>query len=113
VPPKRGYMDHVWKGEIAKVKEEAWSEGVEDLCEFATVTKKCYFCDQPRTILTNEHCIFCPNCMALYTFMLVRESNCEHIKNGVPTVRHSPYKYKTDKVHVYGDIEGTWMLNRC
>jgi len=95
VPPKRGYM--------------------EDLCEWVIQQNKaCYFCGQPRTLHTNKHYIFCPNCMSLYTYMLVQESNCEHIKDGVPTLRHEPHsKYTKGKIYVYEDHEGEWYLNRC
>jgi len=88
----------------------------EDLCAFGTVMKKCYFCDQPRTILTNEHYTFCPNCTALYTFMLVQKSNCEHIKDGVPRILHVPnYPYTIDKPYIYEgyEEEGHAIFDRC
>lgn len=71
-----------------------------DLCEFGIVHKECYFCGQPRTILFNEHYYFCPNCSAVYTFMIVQKANCEHIKEGVPCAVREPW-YKRNRTKPY------------
>ena len=106
-------MDIVWPAEVEKTKQEAREEGVEDLYEFITITKKCYFCDQPRTILTNDHWVFCPHCMALYTFHIVHSSECKHIKNGVPTVMHeSAYNWKTPYIRDKQSA-GTMNCSKC
>lgn len=58
--------------------------------EFTVVNEECYFCGQLQTVRFAEHYIFCPNCAAIYTEMIVQESRCEHIKDGVPCVENTP-----------------------
>lgn len=53
-------------------------------------TNKCYFCSSKNLVFTNEHYIFCRDCMALYTFMEILESNCKHISNNTPVCLHAP-----------------------
>ncbi len=53
-------------------------EAEKDLCEFGIINKKCYFCDQPRTIRFNEHYTFCPNCSVIYSSQILQESHCKH-----------------------------------
>ena len=80
------------------------NEEEKDLCEFGIEHEKCYFCGQPRMVLFNEHYYFCPNCSAIYTSMIIQESNCEHIKKDTPYVSRStwygddgkPYIHDTD-----------------
>ena len=64
----------------------------ENLCEFGIVQKECYFCEQPNTILFDEHYTFCPNCSAIYTFSMIQSSNCEHVTpdKRVPCVDRRP-----------------------
>ncbi|MGD9158304.1 MAG: hypothetical protein PVG39_07860 [Desulfobacteraceae bacterium] len=51
---------------------------------------KCYFCDSEDIVIANEHYTFCRNCMALYTFMIVHEKDCDHINQGCPLAMHEP-----------------------
>ncbi len=52
-----------------------------------TITKnKCYFCNAEETIRFNEHWRFCPECSAIYTYMLVLKTGCGHIHEGSPVV---------------------------
>ena len=46
--------------------------------------EKCYFCGNNRTIGFKEHYIFCPNCSAIYTFMIVQRKTCDHISDETP-----------------------------
>jgi len=74
-----------------------------DLCEFGIDEEKCYFCGQPRTVRFSEHWIFCPNCSAMYTFMIIVESNCDHIKDNIPYVIKEPWynKMKHEKPYAH------------
>jgi|GEM_PF-7049265 len=87
-----------------------------DLCEFGIVHEECYFCGQPRTILFNEHYIFCPNCAAIYTNMMIQKSDCDHIKDGVPVVISNPWFSASDrklaKTHIYL-LDGVSTLQFC
>jgi len=90
-----------------------------DLCEFGVVHEECYFCGQPRTILFNEHYIFCPNCAVTYTDMMIQESNCVHIKSGVPVVISNPWysgyndsNRKSMKTHIYL-LDGESTMQFC
>jgi hypothetical protein len=87
-----------------------------DLCEFGVVHEKCYFCGQPRTILFNEHYTFCPNCAVIYTDMIIQESNCDHIKSGVPVVISDPWfstpNRQLRKTHIYL-LDGMWTMQFC
>ena len=58
---------------------------------FAASCEKCYFCNNEETVLFNEHYTFCPNCSAIYTDLMIQESNCEHIKNGIPVAVREPW----------------------
>ena len=54
------------------------------------MSEKCYFCGCEDLTFTNEHYVFCHECMALYTEMMLQSSNCEHIEDGAPVVLHAP-----------------------
>jgi len=91
-----------------------------DKCEFGISEEDCYFCGQPRTILTNEHYTFCPNCMALYTFMLIHGSECNHVVGGTPVLLSSIYKItNANKPHIFEDHEDLYsegdpgVIYRC
>jgi hypothetical protein len=84
-------------------------ERLVDLCEFGIVEEECFFCKQPRTVAFNEHYTFCPNCSAIYTFMMIYKDKdtCSHITGDEPTVIKKPiYKSVRDKIHIYkgGDV---------
>ena len=75
--------------------------------EFYINNEKCYFCGHEGLVRTHEHWSFCPKCMAIYTFMLVWESECEHIKEGVPFIRSEPcYQSSTMKPFIIAIEEG-------
>lgn len=59
---------------------------------------KCYFCNNEETVLFQEHYIFCPNCSAIYTDLMIQESNCDHIKNGVVVAIREPWYAKNRNV---------------
>lgn len=51
---------------------------------------KCYFCGED-TVRFHEHYFFCPECSAIYTYLIVWSSKCSHIKEGIPTVLREPW----------------------
>ena len=57
--------------------------------------EKCYFCGT-ATIRFAEHWLFCPECAAIYTHMIVWETFCKHIKDRTPVVRSDCW-YKEDR----------------
>jgi len=71
-------------------------EKEKDLCEFGIVKKKCYFCDQPRTIRFNEHYTFCPNCSAIYSEQILQVSHCKHFSGDSAVV------IKVEPSHIEG-----------
>ena len=50
------------------------------------INEPCPFCGYRKVWLENEHYHSCSECKAEYTYLMVVESNCEHIKDGVPTL---------------------------
>lgn len=62
-----------------------------DSHDFAIVPKKCYFCGKEETITFNEHYTFCPDCSAIYTKLMIQESDCDHVKDGVPVAIREPW----------------------
>jgi len=68
----------------------------------------CYFCDNEETILFHEHYVFCPNCSAIYTDLMILESNCKHVENGVPVALREPWYTKnrnTPFIKEEGDMQ--------
>ena len=53
---------------------------------FTILTSGCYFCKSPEIIRFGEHWSFCPDCSVIYTYMVLLETGCKHIKNGIPLV---------------------------
>jgi hypothetical protein len=51
----------------------------------------CYFCNNEETTLFHEHYTFCPNCSAIYTNLMIQESSCDHVKDGVPVTLREPW----------------------
>ena len=49
---------------------------------------KCWFCGSEEIVISNEHYIFCRNCMALYTYPIVSGITCVHIDKDTPLVLH-------------------------
>lgn len=89
--------------------------------EYGLNKDKCYFCGHDELVLTNEHYYFCPNCMALFTFVIVWQgcgSVSECIKSGdrVPTTFHPPmYKEARSKVYIKRSItfNDSWCCSKC
>lgn len=80
-----------------------------------TITKnKCYFCNAEETIRFNEHWNFCGECSAIYTYMLIHESNCEHIHKGIPMVTTDCWfaKVRRAKVFIKYNSRGQ-VCSRC
>lgn len=83
--------------------------GVEmDHHDFAISNKKCYFCGKEKTIRFHEHYTFCPDCSAIYTNLMIQETNCDHIKDGVVVATREPWYKKSRKIPFIkekGDIQ--------
>ena len=53
--------------------------------------RECYFCGSEDIVGCHEHYIFCKNCTAFYTAMLVIK-NCGHLTDGVFPLRMPWYE---------------------
>jgi hypothetical protein len=53
--------------------------------------EECFFCGSQNTVPFNEHYTFCKNCTAIYTEMIVVETNCDHIKENSVIVDREPW----------------------
>jgi len=92
-----------------------------DDAEFGIIEEECYFCGQSKVVLFDEHYIFCPYCMAVYTELMVKKSGCYHIKDGVPLAIRRPNididEEKPSIVYVPGmknsDGELLQMCSKC
>lgn len=61
--------------------------------------ESCVFCNNLSIVLFHEHYIFCTNCSAIYTNMILQNSSCEHINNNSVVVERLPwYKQVIDNV---------------
>ena len=88
--------DEPIEGYAEDVKEEE-----KNLCEFAVIKKKCYFCDQPRTIQFNEHFTFCPNCSSIYSKQILQKSHCKHFSGDQAIVIKLEPCYSEDRDKPY------------
>lgn len=52
--------------------------------------ERCYFCNSTDLVFTHEHYVFCKDCMALYTTLIIREWKCGHLNIHSPVVLHQP-----------------------
>lgn len=84
----------------------------ESRCEFSVVEEECPFCDQDRTVLTDEHTYFCPNCLTLYTFPILMETECRHLPND-PALVLRPGDKKKWKPEVLPYAEEGEMSAQC
>jgi len=83
--------------------------------------KSCYFCGLEELFTTNEHYYFCPDCMALYTFLIVHKGcgsvgNCVPVNSRIPTAFHPPrYKAAKKKVFIKDSItfKDRWCCSKC
>ena len=81
----------------------------------------CYFCGHKELFATNEHYYFCPDCMALYTFLIVHKGcgsvgNCVPVNSRIPTAFHPPrYKAAKKKVFIKDSItfKDRWCCSKC
>jgi len=82
--------------------------------EFGIVEEKCPFCGQEKVVQYDEHYYFCPGCVCIYTFPMVIESNCEHIKDGAPTLIHAGrHKIPDRSVPFIFELSGTQLCSIC
>ena len=75
----------------------------------------CYFCDNSKIVGFKEHYSFCPNCSAIYTFMIVRNKFCEHISDNTPVVDRQPWNVKyRERPHILNINGGaTQKCSKC
>jgi len=83
------------------------------MCEFSITDEKCYFCGQPKVVRFNEHYTFCPNCAAIYTYLMIQKSNCKHIKDGIPLLIHMRWVKKDIKPYIYEEQLDDGEIQRC
>ncbi len=79
------------------------------LKEMFTHNEKCVFCGSDDIVNTHEHWIFCKECTALYTNMMLQWAKCDHITEMSPFVERPPwYKNYRDSIpYVIGNTENT------
>jgi len=70
--------------------------------------EKCYFCGE-NTIRFHEHYHFCPDCSAIYTYLIVLKSRCEHIKERTPTVIRQPWYKEVREGKAYIEDLDKWQ----
>ena len=60
--------------------------------------QECFFCKHKGIVRFREsHMYFCPDCSAIYTYMIKQETNCNHLEEGKsPVVIRLPW-YKKDR----------------
>jgi hypothetical protein len=83
------------------------------MIEFGTQDKPCYFCGHPQTIGFHEHFIFCPDCSAIYTFMLILEAVCDHVEKAPVIYRHPWFDRDTNKPFIYAATLDDQYPYRC
>jgi hypothetical protein len=50
------------------------------MAEFGIEKKKCYLCGNEGLVKFHEHYYFCPECACIYTYVMIIESNCDHLQ---------------------------------
>ncbi len=71
----------------------------------------CPFCGQKKVVSFREHYFFCTECTAIFTGMIVHESNCDHIEKGVLTVLREPWHKNAKEGKTY--IINMEMCQQC
>ena len=61
----------------------------------------CYFCGNENIVRFHEHYIFCPECAAIYTKMIVWNMSCKHVLNDTPVVRSDCWYKENREAKVY------------
>lgn len=76
--------------------------------------KSCYFCGHMHTVRFAEHWTFCPECAAIYTYMLLLETRCKHIKDSIPFVSHDCWfkKYRQAQTFIKYNDRGQ-VCSKC
>jgi hypothetical protein len=66
------------------------------------INEPCYFCNEGQLIGFNEHYIFCSNCSAIYTNMIIHEKECDHVvKDRTPVAIREPWFESARNGRVY------------
>lgn len=79
--------------------------------------EKCFFCDSTDTVEFNEHYVFCKDCTAIYTDMILKsvECSCFGNNNYAPVIERYPWfvdwflKYEND----YPFVTPTGKCSSC
>lgn len=74
--------------------------------------KPCYFCGNERTIGFGGHYIFCPNCSAIYTFMILWDA-CSHAADAPVLIRYPWFDDKLNKPFIYAALLDDQYPYRC
>lgn len=76
--------------------------------EFGIITQPCYFCEHEQLVHFHEHYYFCPECSVIYTFLMIQETNCEHMVKDtqtIPCINNRPwYKEARNKLFIYSEF---------
>jgi len=59
--------------------------------KFDIINETCPFCGQRKIVEFDEHYLFCPNCAAIYTFMIVQDAKCSHVNDNTPVLFNQPW----------------------
>lgn len=81
--------------------------------EFTIQEEPCYFCNHSKTIKFHEHFIFCPDCSAIYAFMIIQEAVCDHVEKAPVIYRHPWFDRDTDKPFIYAATLDSLFPYRC
>lgn len=74
--------------------------------------KPCYFCENENTIEFQEHYTFCPNCTAIYSFMMLWDA-CGHVANAPVIIRYPWNDNHLDKPFIYTALLDDPYPYRC
>lgn len=75
-------------------------------------SKPCYFCGNTSVVEFGEHHIFCPNCSAIYTFMILWDA-CAHVVDAPVLIRYPWFDDKLDRPFVYAALLDDPYPYRC
>jgi len=77
---------------------------------------KCYFCGE-TAVRFHEHYYFCPECSAIYTYLIVQKPHCKHVKSRTPTVIREPWykelRNSNKKPYIIEKANGNKVCSIC
>lgn len=76
------------------------------------MVERCFFCGEYTTII-DEHYHYCPHCYAIYTYLIVHETNCDHITDDCPTVMRVPEFKLADDPYIVNKSDEDMECSVC